>query len=242
MIKIPGYQVVTKIHESSRSVIYSANRIADNKKVVIKTLNAEYPGLKEVAKLRREFEILQKLKGPRIIKAFSIEKYKNSPALILENFGGVALSEQSQKLNHNIEAFLITAIQIASALGEIHKSKIIHKDIKPSNILINPLTGEVKIIDFGLSSMLEKENQLSANPTLLEGTLEYISPEQTGRMNRAIDVRTDFYSLGITFYELLCGRLPFVSNDPVEIVHAHIAQQPIVPHNCNPQVPKRCRL
>ncbi|WP_228013199.1 protein kinase domain-containing protein, partial [Nostoc edaphicum] len=111
-------------------------------------------------------------------------------------------------------------------LDILYRHRIIHKDIKPANILINPETKQVKLIDFSIASLLPQETQTLISPNVLEGTLAYISPEQTGRMNRGIDYRTDFYSLGVTFYELLTGKLPFQSDDPMELVHSHIAKQP----------------
>ncbi len=129
-------------------------------------------------------------------------------------------------------------MRIADLLGAIHAGNIIHKDINPSNIVYNPTTGQVKIIDFGISTVLSRENPTLSNPNVLEGTLAYMSPEQTGRMNREIDYRTDFYSLGATFYELLTGRLPFDTGDAMELVHCHIAKVPVPPHEVNPQIPK----
>ncbi|MEG5140403.1 AAA family ATPase, partial [Microcoleus sp. A6-D4] len=115
--------------------------------------------------------------------------------------------------------------------------RIIHKDIKPANILINPETKQVKLIDFSIASLLPRETQTLVNPNVLEGTLAYISPEQTGRMNRGIDYRTDFYSLGVTFYELLTGVLPFPSNEPMELVHCHLAKAAPLVHEINPEIP-----
>ncbi len=120
----------------------------------------------------------------------------------------------------------------------VHQQQIIHKDINPSNLVLNPNTQELKLIDFGISTQLSRENPTFRNPNLLEGTLLYIAPEQTGRMNRSVDYRSDFYSLGATFYELLTGRVPFPSDDPLALVHSHIAQQPIPPHQINPEIPE----
>ncbi len=106
-------------------------------------------------------------------------------------------------------------------LGEIHANNIIHKDINPANILFHPETGEIKIIDFGISTVFSRETPTLKNPNVLEGTIAYMSPEQTGRMNRALDYRTDFYSLGVTFYEILTQKVPFDSEDAMELVHRH---------------------
>jgi predicted ATPase/GAF domain-containing protein len=130
------------------------------------------------------------------------------------------------------------AANVTAILGEIHAGNIIHKDINPSNIILHPETGQVKIIDFGLSTVLTRESTTLKSPNVLEGTLAYMSPEQTGRMNRSLDYRTDFYSLGATFYELLTHQLPFESTDALELVHYHIAKQPTPPHQINPEIPK----
>jgi predicted ATPase/signal transduction histidine kinase/CheY-like chemotaxis protein len=137
----------------------------------------------------------------------------------------------------SLPEFLKLAIETAEILGAIHAANIIHKDINPANIVFNPETGIVKIIDFGISTQLTRENLTLKNPNVLEGTLAYMSPEQTGRMNRTLDYRTDFYSLGATFYELLTGQLPFETTDALELVHCHIAKVPSSPYQLVPEIP-----
>ncbi|MEO1791125.1 MAG: ATP-binding sensor histidine kinase [Cyanobacteria bacterium J06629_19] len=149
--------------------------------------------------------------------------------------GGHSLS--SSGCHDFLTDFLSVAVQLAEALQELGKQQIIHKDIKPSNIIIHPDTGHVQLIDFSLSSLLTKEQQQLNNLTDLEGTLAYLSPEQTGRMNRSLDYRTDFYSLGVSFFELLTGQLPFVESDPMALLHAHLAKPPVAPCQLNPQLP-----
>lgn len=149
---------------------------------------------------------------------------------MLEDFGGNSLDAVIRSNNIDPIQFLKIAIQISHTLIEIHRRKITHKDIKPSNIIYNQQNGIVKITDFGISSFLDFENRVLENTDHLEGSLPYISPEQTGRMNRFVDYRTDFYSLGITFYELLTGVKPFRSNDAAELIHSHIAVLPRPPH------------
>ncbi len=124
-------------------------------------------------------------------------------------------------------------------MGEIHAENIIHRDINPSNIIFNPETGQVKIIDFGIATIFfNRSNPILKNSNLLQGTLAYMSPEQTGRMNRSVDNRTDFYSLGVTLYEILTGQLPFMTKDALELIHSHIAKQPLAPHEVNPEIPQ----
>ena len=136
-----------------------------------------------------------------------------------------------------VKEFLPFAVQIANILGNIHAANIIHKDINPSNIVVNPETKFLKIIDFGIASRLPRENPTLKNPDQLEGTLAYLSPEQTGRINRSMDYRTDLYSLGVTFYELLTGQLPFDATDAMELVHCHIAKIPTPVCDVNLDVP-----
>jgi energy-coupling factor transporter ATP-binding protein EcfA2 len=146
----------------------------------------------------------------------------------LEDFGGVSLKKWLEgKKTLALRDFLSLAPRIVANLEKIHNAKVIHKDINPANIVLNPETGQIKIIDFGIASVLQRENPGLKNPNVLEGTLAYISPEQTGRMNRSLDYRTDFYSLGVSFYELLTGQLPFRANDALELVHCHLAKQPL---------------
>jgi serine/threonine protein kinase len=167
-----------------------------------------------------------------------LESYQNGLALILSDFDGETLKKIISDQSLELSKFIQIAIQLASTLAALHQNNIIHKDIKPHNILVNLTTGQVKLIDFSISSRLSRENQTVSNPNLLEGTLAYMSPEQTGRMNRSIDYRTDFYSLGVTFYEMLTGQLPFQATDPLELVHCHIAKTPVSPRELNPEIPQ----
>ena len=128
-----------------------------------------------------------------------------------------------------IASFLRLAIGIATALGQVHQRGLIHKDIKPANVLVNSVTGQAWLMGFGIASRLPRERQAPAPPEVIAGTLAYMAPEQTGRMNRSIDARSDLYALGVTFYEMLTGELPFVAADPMEWVHCHIARQPTPP-------------
>jgi serine/threonine protein kinase len=125
---------------------------------------------------------------------------------------------------------------VVTALGHIHQKNIIHKDINPSNILYDQKNNKIKIIDFGLSADLPKERAGILSPNVLEGSLGYISPEQTGRINRGIDYRTDYYSLGVSFYQMLTGQFPFPSRDPMELVHNHIAGVVQSPHDVDPTI------
>ncbi|MBE9183132.1 serine/threonine-protein kinase PknK, partial [Oculatella sp. LEGE 06141] len=156
----------------------------------------------------------------------SLEVCGHSYALVMEDTGGVSLNHYLQTHPLGLHDILAIAIQLSDILHGLHQAHIIHKDIKPANILIHPDTQQVTLIDFSIASLLPKETAEIKNPNRLEGTLAYLAPEQTGRMNRALDYRADFYALGVTLFELLTGELPFQSSDPMELVHCHLAKQP----------------
>ncbi|WP_449421020.1 trifunctional serine/threonine-protein kinase/ATP-binding protein/sensor histidine kinase [Phormidium nigroviride] len=242
---LSGYQITEELYIGTRTLVYRGIRTSDQQPVVIKLLRNEYPNFNEIILFRNQYIITKNLDFSHIIKPLTLEVYQNSYALVMEDFGGVSLStyrpmaKDTSKINKilPIAEFLKIALQLTDILNYLYQNRIIHKDIKPANILINPDTKEVKLIDFSISSLLPRETQEIQNPNVLEGTLAYISPEQTGRMNRGIDYRSDFYSLGVTFYELLTGELPFVSADAMELVHCHLAKQAITIHDINPQLP-----
>ncbi len=236
-IQLSGYQITEQIYASTRTLVYRGFRKQDQNPVVIKLMRSEYPSFHELLQFRNQYIIGKNLDLPGIVKPKSLETYRNGYALVMEDVGGISLKEYTINHTTSLQDFLTIAIQIATAIEGLIRQRVIHKDIKPTNILINPKTKLVKLIDFSIASLLPREVQEIQSPDVLEGTLAYISPEQTGRMNRGIDYRTDFYSLGITFYELLSRRLPFKSNDPMELVHAHLAKQATPLHEINPDIP-----
>ncbi|MBX9253772.1 AAA family ATPase [Desmonostoc muscorum CCALA 125] len=225
LVSIPGYRITEELYNGSRTLVYRAVRETDLFPVVIKLLKNPYPSFSELLSFRNQYTITKNINSSLIIQTYSLEAYQNGYALVMEDFGGTSLNNYFAKNNiTSVEEFLEIAIALCNILDVLYRKGIIHKDIKPSNILINPETKQVKLIDFSIACLLPRETQTLINPNVLEGTLAYISPEQTGRMNRGINYRTDFYSLGVTFYELLTGELPFASNDPMELVHCHIAK------------------
>ncbi|MBD2497938.1 ATP-binding sensor histidine kinase [Nostoc sp. FACHB-280] len=238
-----GYQITEQIYSGSKTLVYRGVREKDQKPVVLKLMRNEYPTFTEIAQFRNQYTITQNLEIPGIVKPYSLENYRNGYVLTMEDFGGISLKEwrlEKYKIGESdlsLNNFFNIAVKITTTLELLHRNRIIHKDIKPANILIHPNTEEIKLIDFSISTLLPKEVQSFTNPNILEGTLAYISPEQTGRMNRVIDYRSDFYSLGITFFELLAGNLPFISSDPMELVYSHIAKQPPKINSLNPNIP-----
>ena len=229
-IKIANYQAHELIHQSERTLVYRGRNLENGQPIIIKVMCQEYPNFNELVQFRNQYAIAKNLEIPGLVKPYSLLRYKNGYALIMEDIGALSLAKYQRQLSVSIAQFWEIAVSLAEILHHLHQNYIIHKDIKPANILIHPETKQVKLIDFSISSLLPKERTSLQTPNVLEGTLAYISPEQTGRMNRGIDYRSDFYSLGVTFYELLTGKLPFQSEDPLELVHAHIAKTPpIIP-------------
>ncbi|BAZ30883.1 multi-sensor signal transduction multi-kinase [Cylindrospermum sp. NIES-4074] len=237
-IAIPGYTITEAIYVSTRTIVLRAYQEQTQTPVIIKILNTAYPQIQDLILLKNQYAIAKHLDHPNIVKCYGLEPYGNSYALILEDFGGISLSQYANSHPLSLEDFFAIAMAITDAVECLYQNKIIHLDIKPSNIVINPGTQQVKLIDFSISSLLSKVNAEIQNPNVLSGTLAYMSPEQTGRMNRGIDYRTDLYSLGITFYELLTGKLPFNSNNPLELVHCHLAKEPISLKEVNLQIPQ----
>ncbi|BAY23374.1 serine/threonine protein kinase [Calothrix sp. NIES-2100] len=237
MLKIAEYQTHEKIYESNNSLVYRGIFQPKNQQIILKILKENYPTPSELSRYKQEYEITRTLNDDKIIKTYDLLRYQNSLVMIVEDFGGQSLNLLISKHYFTLEEFLTIAIKTTESLATIHTANIIHKDINPSNIVYNRTTEQLKIIDFGISTRLSQENQVLCNINQLEGTLAYIAPEQTGRMNRGIDYRSDFYSLGVTLYELFTHQLPFTTDDPIELIHCHLAQQPKTPHELISSIP-----
>ncbi|OUL32215.1 ATP-binding sensor histidine kinase [Nostoc sp. 106C] len=235
---IPGYQISSQLYTGYKTKVYRAIREQESLAVVIKLLTSEYPSFNELLKFRNQYTISKNLNIPGIVRPLSLEAYGNSYILVMEDRGEISLKEYIKDTTLSLEEFLEIAIQLTQILHDLHQNFVIHKDIKPANILINPQTKQVRLIDFSIASLLPKETPEIKNPNILEGTLAYISPEQTGRMNRGIDYRSDYYSLGVTLYELFTGELPFNCDDPIELVHCHLAKMPPQLESIRKKIPK----
>ncbi|MEL6460070.1 MAG: serine/threonine-protein kinase PknK, partial [Cyanobacteria bacterium J06621_15] len=237
MVVITGYEILEQVYESSNSVVYRGRRGEDNQPIILKLLKQDCLNSNQLTRYKQEYEITRNLESEGIIKAYDLQN-DDYVVMILEDFGGESLKNLLSQRKFNLLECLEIACQITDSLAQIHAAHVIHKDINPSNIVFNPVTKQLKIIDFGISTRLGSEHTVLSSPNALEGTLAYISPEQTGRMNRSLDYRTDFYSLGVTLYELFIHELPFNADDAMELIHCHLAKQPVSPHEVNPKIPR----
>src|SRR3981081_1033183 len=217
--------------------VLSRTTLADETTSVLLLATAsEQPAPGIIARLEHEYSLRDELDSDWAVRPLTLVHHEGRPMLILEDPGGEPLDRllgQPMELSR----FLRFAVGLAPALGKLHKRGLIHKDIKPANILVDVRGGGVWLTGFGIASRLPRERQSPEPPEVIAGTLAYMAPEQTGRMNRSIDSRSDLYSLGVTFYEMLAGALPFKASDPMEWVHCHIARQPVTPDQYAKEIP-----
>lgn len=240
IFEIYDYCSTEKINESDSSIVYLGYNKKSNIPVILKVLNMQTPSEKYLVRYKRDYQITHDYSNSSkyIIKSIELIEDKKLVAVVEEYFGGSSLSRIMQQKPLSLNEALIYGIELCKAIAEIHHIGIIHKNINPKNILINQETGILKLIDFSIASTFSSEPTSIINPNVLDGTLAYSSPEQTGRMNYSLDYRTDLYSLGVCFYEMFTGKLPFEFEDPLELIHAHIARMPASLDTINTSVPK----
>ena len=236
-MKIPGFNLNNKIYESEDLVLVKALETTKSSRPVILKITP-LSSKEKIQSLKFEYKIGSQINSEKIVRTYDLGKYENFQFLVLEDFGGISLSDYiKNSTSLSILELLEISIEIAKCLEEIIINKVIHKDIKPSNILYNKITRVVKITDFGISIFTDTENISFCSPNSLQGTLSYMSPEQTGRMNKIVDYRTDFYSLGITLYELFTRTVPFEGANPLEVIHKHLANKATDPHLIAKEIP-----
>src|SRR5712664_3595381 len=204
--------------------------------ILVVTPGSERPTLESLRRMEHEYSFAAELDPSWASRPLALSQHNGQTVLVLENPGGEPLDRLIQGPMETAQ-FLRFAVGLATALSRLHQRGLIHKDVKPSNVLANSATGEVWLMGFGIASRLPRERQSPEPPEFVAGTLPYMAPEQTGRMNRSIDSRSDLYSLGFTLYEMLTGSLPFTASDPMEWVHCHIARQPVPPNERLKDVP-----
>src|SRR4029077_18795131 len=216
-----------------RGLRASADR---NHSAVLVVVPAEPATPATLDRFAHEYGLRDELDGAWAVRPLGLVRERGRTMLVLEDHDGEPL-ERLLGAPFQVGHFLHLAITIAAALGKLHRHGLIHKDIKPGNILVNHTTGAVKLTGFGIASRLPRERQAPAPPEFIAGTLAYMAPEQTGRMNRSVDSRGDLYALGVSLYQMLTGALPFSASDPMEWVHCHIARQPVSPSERSENVP-----
>lgn len=220
---IQGYQIDEIIHEDDYKMVCHAYSIQMACSVVLKVVKDASSNPMVASKLMNEYEMVSRSNKDGIVKAYALERHGVSLVLVLEDTKGISLRKYLNGGRLELSVFLVIAVQLADMLRELHEDQVIHQDLKLDNLIIELETLKVKATDFGNAVSYAMENLQSGREQALEGSLPYISPEQTGRMNRAVDYRTDFYSMGVVFYEMLSGQLPFAAKDPTALIHAHLA-------------------
>lgn len=238
MLDLPGYQFIAQLHYGRTFTISRAVRLQDSLPVVIKQLNRAALTAENLSRVQHEYEVIASLNINGIIRALTLESTGSGLTSVFVDQGGIPLKHLLEQQNCHWHQWLPIAIRISEILGQLHQAGLTHKQINPHTILVNPDTGHVDIIDLYFSTRLDKEQADWNAPLLHPKNLPYIAPEQTGRINRSIDYRSDFYGFGATLYEMLCGEPPFRGADDLELVHCHIAKQPTPPHQRNPALPE----
>ncbi len=244
-MKFDRYTPLETLHRSRRTEVRRALRASDRRPVILKMNtgpnaenDAEHGAENGDRRLEHEHDIGRILNGEYAATPLSLEAADGHAALVFDDDGMTALSRLIPPDGFKLDAFLPLAVGIAKAVESIHARHIIHKDVNPANIIVAPSLDRVKLIDFELATRIRREEVGITSAEVLEGTLAYLSPEGTGRINRAVDYRSDFYALGVSFYQLLTGRLPFPESDPMTLVHCHIAKRPRPVREINPSAPR----
>ena len=223
--------VLEPIRDGAEFALYRARQRGNEIPFLVVAPAAEPPLLQSLRRLEHEYSLAAELEPAWAAKPLALTRHEGRTILVLADPGGEPLDrilDRDGQEALDVARFLALAIGMATALGHVHQHGLIHKDFKPENVIVDD-AGHVYLTGFGIASRLPRERQSPAAPETVAGTLAYMSPEQTGRMNRSIDTRSDLYSLGVTSYRMLTGVLPFDAADPLEWVHCHIARQPVPP-------------
>ena len=235
MIELSRYALEV-LRKDEEFILYRGRSQGDASQILVLSPVAEYPKPESLKRLEHECSLREALDPAWSARPIAMARHLDRTVLELEDPGGAPLD---QLLGYPLDLALLLrlAVSLSTAIEHLHERGIIHKDIKPANVLVEPVTGQCWLRGFGIASRLARERQPAEPPEFLAGTLAYMAPEQTGRMNRSIDCRSDLYALGVTLYEMLTGSLPFTASDPMEWVHCHVARKPVPPSERFEKVP-----
>ena len=225
------------LRKDAEFVLYRGQRETEPSHILVVAPLSKQPAQGTLRRLEHEYALRIRLDPACAVVPLALVRDNGRIMLVLEDPGGEPLDRLLER-QLDLTRFLRIAISLSTALGKLHEHGIIHKDIKPANVMVDPTSDQVWLTGFGIASDLPRERQAPEPPETIAGTLPYMAPEQTGRMNRSIDSRSDLYSLGVTLYEMLAGALPFTASDPIEWVHCHIARQPRPPGKRRKEVPE----
>ncbi len=237
MNEISSYSALETIEDNAYRTVFRAKGHDPEQTVIIHRLKVLSASRDEEARFVREYDVICKLHIAGLLRIHGVHKCEGGYQLIVEDVQWVSLKRMISSQPLETHAFLEIAIRLSETLGSLHQENIIHGAVRPEHILVDSTSFQVKMFGFGIEALLTHENRKINAPEYVSGILPYTSPEQTGRMNRNVDYRTDMYSLGVTLYEALTGQLPFRYDDPMELIHAHIARIPRAPHEVNPRIP-----
>ena len=222
-----GVELLERLHHGRSSSVYLARRERDGARVVLKCLERPRPGPLDIPRFRREARILSAVHGGGVVEFEGLEEQPEGLTLVMRDIGGLSLTRARMQARIDLRHALLIARGAAFGLQTVHAAGVVHKDVSPGNIVWARDTGLVELIDFGISSELSREHTADLGMGHLEGTLAFLAPEQTGHTGRSIDWRTDFYALGAVLYELIAGEPPFAGDDPLDVVHGHLAREPV---------------
>ncbi len=238
MIFLSGYKIQKLIYRGSKYIYYQGQRKIDGRPVTVKVITESTSGEMDLRRLTHERDLLDCLLVAGVPRPYGIERYRGSYVLVLEAMPGLCIAGEDIIKDLDLRDALIIGSKIAGILAGLHARNVVHQDIKPEAIFYEAATSEVWLVDFESASFPDHLTHKSHQTGTATGTLPYMSPEQTGRMNRAVDFRSDFYSLGATLYELLTGSRPFAGTDPLEIIHSHLARLPVHPSEVSTLIPE----
>jgi serine/threonine protein kinase len=225
-ISDPSGYVLVPLREAADFVLYRGRQHGDPSSILAVAPATKHPSPQSLQRLEHEYSLAPELDPAWAVKPLALTRHQGRALLVLEDPGGEPLDlvlKRGQGQPIDLTRFLRIAMGLAAALGQVHRHSLMHKDIKPANVLVDS-AGKVWLTGFGIASQVPRERQAPVPPEIIAGTLAYMAPEQTGRMNRSMDARSDLYSMGVTLYEIFTGALPFSAGDPLGWVHCHIAR------------------